>query len=323
MRIVRGLESYPPDAPPAAVALGVFDGIHLAHRKILAEAVARARQAALSAVACTFDPHPAQVLQPDRAPVPISTLGDRLALIGETGVETTVVLPFTLTLAAMEPEAFVKDVLVGRLHAREVVVGYNHTFGRGARGDARLLQELSDRLGFRARVIPPLLIDGVPASSTEVRAALREGDVVRAQRYLGRPYAIRGEVIRGAGRGRTLGFPTANIKPELPLLVPPGVYAGQVEVAGEGHGAVVNIGVRPTFDEHEVVIEAHLLDFSGVLYDVAIQLAFVLRLRPERKFAGVDALRQQIARDVAEARAVLANVGFTPAGPGDNLKCNC
>jgi riboflavin kinase/FMN adenylyltransferase len=323
MRIVRGLESYPPDAPPAAVALGVFDGIHLAHVKILAEAVARARQAGLSAVACTFDPHPAQVLQPDRAPVPISTLDERLTLIGKTGVEATLVLPFTRTLAGMEPEAFVKDILVGRLHAREVVVGYNHTFGRGARGDARLLQELSDRLGFRAHVIPPLLIDGVPVSSTEVRVALREGDVGRARRYLGRPYAIRGEVVQGAGRGRTLGFPTANIKPDLSLLVPAGVYAGHVEVGGGRHGAVVNIGVRPTFDEHQLVMEAHLLDFVGVLYGAAVKLSFVLRLRAERKFAGVEALRQQIATDVAQARQTLASVGFTPAGPGDNLKCNC
>ena len=146
MRIVRGLESVPPDAPASAVALGVFDGVHLGHRAILGTAVALGRAGGLEALACTFDPHPMEVLQPDRAPRPITPLDERLALIGETGVAAVVVLPFTRDLAAIEPEAFVKDVLLGRLRAREIVVGYNHRFGRGARGDAALLESLAARL---------------------------------------------------------------------------------------------------------------------------------------------------------------------------------
>jgi riboflavin kinase/FMN adenylyltransferase len=302
MRTIRGLESYPPDAGPAAVALGVFDGVHLAHRAILGTAATLAREGSLIAVACTFDPHPADVLQPGRGPKPISTLEERLALIAQTGVQVALVLRFTPELAAIEPEAFVKDVLIDRLHAREIVVGYDHRFGRGARGDAALLQALSERLGFRAHVVPPLRIDGVPVSSTGIRAALRAGDIERANGYLGRPYTIGGEVVAGAGRGRTLGFPTANVRPDRDALIPPGVYACRAEVGGATHAAVVNVGIRPTFGEHTLVIEAHLLDFAGTLYGRPIELRFVARLREERRFPGPEALKEQIERDIAAAR---------------------
>src|SRR5256885_4844878 len=229
MRIVRGLESYRADSRPTAVALGVFDGVHLAHRAILGTAVARARAGGFGALACTFDRHPAEILQPDRAPAPITTLDERLGLIAETGVSATIVLAFTRELAAVEPEAFVKDILLGRLRAREIVVGFNHRFGRGARGDARLLESLAARLGFQAHEVPPLLVDGVPVSSSEIRTALQRGDAAAAARFLGRPYAIAGSVTVGAGRGRSLGFPTANIEPDRPLLVARGVYRGRLE----------------------------------------------------------------------------------------------
>ena len=302
MRIVQGLESYRPEPQPAVVALGVFDGVHLGHREILGAAVTRARAGGFVAIACTFEPHPMEVLQAGRAPAPIATLAERLDLIATTGVDTTVVLPFTRELAAVEPEAFVKDVVLQRLRGREIVVGFNHTFGRGARGNARLLEEMAPRLGFRVDVVPPRVVDGVPVSSSEIREALRLGDVERAGRYLGRPYAIRGTVVAGAGRGRTLGFPTANIRPDRPLLIATGVYAGTVEEAGERHGAVVNLGIRPTFGENQLVVEAHLLDFVGDLYDRTVNLAFLARLREERKFADVSALRRQIAEDLELAR---------------------
>jgi riboflavin kinase/FMN adenylyltransferase len=253
-------------------------------------------------VACTFEPHPVEVLHPGQAPAPISTLAERLELLAETGVDATVILDFTPELAAIEPEAFVKNVLLDRLHAHDVVVGYNHTFGRGARGNAQLLQELAGRLGFRAHVVPPLMLDGVPVSSSEIRAALRAGDVERASRYLGRRYTIAGEVVQGAGRGRELGFPTANVKPDRSVLVAPGVYACRVLIGGERHAAVVNIGMRPTFGETTLVVEAHLLDFSGSLYGRQVRLEFVSRLRDERRFQGPEALREQIGRDIAAAR---------------------
>ncbi len=269
-------------------------------------AVTRAREGGMVAVACTFEPHPMEVLQPGRAPAPIATLDERLELIGATGADTTVVLPFTRALAAIEPETFVKDVVLQRLQAREIVVGFNHTFGRGARGNAPLLEDLARQLGFRVDVVPPRIVDGVPVSSSEIREALRLGDVERAGRYLGRPYAIKGTVESGAGRGRTLGFPTANIRPDRPLLIATGVYAGRVEAEGVRHGAVVNVGVRPTFGESQLVVEAHLLDFTGSLYDLSVRLAFIGRVREERKFPGVDALRRQITEDVETARKRLA-----------------
>jgi riboflavin kinase/FMN adenylyltransferase len=303
MRIVQGLASVPPETPPSAVALGAFDGVHLGHRALLRTALTRARAAGLEAVACTFDPHPMEVLQPDRAPRPITTLDERLALIGETGVDAVVVLAFTRELASIEPEAFVKDVLLGRLRAREVVVGYNHRFGRGARGDARLLQDLAARLGFQAHVVPPMTVDGAAVSSTEIRAALQRGDVTTAARDLGRPYAIAGQVTAGAGRGRKLGVPTANIESDRPVLVARGVYRGRTHVDGRSHATVVNVGVRPTFGETTLAVEAHLLDFTGDLYGRRVRLDLLDRLRDEMRFPSVDELKAQIACDIAAVRS--------------------
>jgi len=302
MRTVRGLESFRPEGVASAVALGAFDGIHLGHRAILGTAVAQARQEKLQAVACTFDRHPMEVLQPDRAPMPITTLQERLELIGETGIDTTVVIPFTQAVAAVEANAFVQDVLVQTLKAREIVVGFNHRFGRGARGDTRLLESLADPLGFRAHIVPALMVDGVAVSSSEIRGALQRGDLPGAARLLGRHYSIRGAVVRGAGRGRTLGFPTANVNTDRPLGLPVGVYVCQITIGASQHRAVVNVGVRPTFGENELAVEAHVIDFSGDLYNEGVKLTFLRRLREERKFPSIDALRQQIALDVAAAR---------------------
>lgn len=305
MLIVRGLELYPSEGPPAAVALGVFDGVHLGHRAILDAAVSRAGKTGTRPVACTFDPHPREVLHPGRAPSPITTLDERLALIGQTGIETAVVLRFTQELAAMEPEAFVADVLLARLRAREVVVGVNHRFGKGARGDAALLQALGRELGFSAHIVEPLSIGGVMVSSTAVRGALERGDVVGASQLLGRPYAVAGEVVQGAGRGRSIGFPTANLKLEGALLVPTGVYACRASIGGVPHPAVTNVGVRPTFGENSLAVEVHVLDFVADLYGQRMTLEFRAHLRDERRFESVEALKDQIARDVASARRCL------------------
>src|SRR5215470_17353463 len=265
MRIVRGLPSVPPERRPSAVALGVFDGVHLGHRAILGAAVAHARATGAPALVCTFETHPMEVLQPERAPLPITTLDERLT-------------------------------------ARQVVVGFNHRFGRAARGDAALLRALGTRLGFSVDVVEPLTVDGVPVSSTAIRAALGRGDLDAAARMLGRPYTLPGTVVAGAGRGRTLGFPTANVAPGRPVLVAPGVYACTFEVGGQARRAVVNVGVRPTFGEATLAVEAYLLDFSGDLYGQTVRLTFVSRVREERRFPSVDALRAQIADDVETAR---------------------
>ena len=319
MRTLRGLASYPPDLRPCVAALGAFDGIHLAHARLITTAVERSRVLGLPAVVCTFDPHPANVLWPERAPLPIATLEDNLGWMAALGADAALVIPFTLEFSRMEAEAFVTEVLAGTLGAREIVVGFNHTFGHDARGTAALLTELGTRHGFVARVLPPLRLRGQGVSSSAIRELLREGDAAHAAELLGHPYAVTGVVLRGAGRGRTLGFPTANLRPDRPLVLAPGVYVARAtwERRGERRGerpgeeaggggaadAVVNVGYRPTFDEHQYWVEAHLLDFSGDLYDRTLRLEFLDRIRPEMKFSGVDALKRQVMADIAAARA--------------------
>jgi riboflavin kinase/FMN adenylyltransferase len=307
MRILRGLPSYPPDLRPSVTALGVFDGIHLAHAKVLATAVERARALGIAAVVCSFDPNPAAVLRPGEAPAPIATLDENLARIASIGPDATLIIPFTLEFSKMEAEAFVDGVLVKTLGVREVVVGFNHTFGRGARGTAALLKELGDRHGFVTHVLPPLQVNGLTVSSSAIRDALREGDVERARALLGHPYQVSGTVARGAGRGRTLGFPTANLRPDRPLTLAAGVYAARVSWDDSRGDAVVNVGYRPTFGENQYWIEAYVFDFSGDLYDRRLTIDFLSRIRPEMKFAGVDALRRQVADDMEAARRRLGS----------------
>jgi riboflavin kinase/FMN adenylyltransferase len=305
MRILRDLPSFPPELRPSVAALGAFDGIHLAHAKILDTAVERARVLGVATVACTFDPHPAVVLRPQVTPAPIASLDENLARIAERGVDATLVIPFTRDFSRMEAETFVDEVLVRVLGAREVVVGFNHTFGRGARGTAALLRDLGARRGFVTHVLPPLQVRGLTVSSSAIREALRDGDVELARALLGRPYSVAGTVQRGAGRGRTLGFPTANLRPDRPLVLAPGVYAARARWDGRVADAVVNIGYRPTFDESEYWVEAYLFDFSGDLYDRSLTLDFLCRIRPETKFPGVEALKAQVQKDMEEARRLL------------------
>ncbi len=311
MRILRDLPSFPSELRPSVAAFGAFDGIHLAHAKILDTAVERARTLGVSAVACTFDPHPTAVLRPEKAPAPIATLEENLARIAERGLDATLVIPFTRDFSRMEAETFVDEALVRTLGAREVVVGFNHTFGSGARGTAVLLRELGARHGFVTHVLPPLQVNGLTVSSSAIREALRDGDVEQARAFLGRPYSLTGTVRRGAGRGRTLGFPTANLKPDRPLVLAAGVYAARARWESRQAEAVVNIGYRPTFEESQYWVEAYLFDFAGDLYDRALTLDFLCRIRAEMKFPGVEALTAQVRADMAEARRLLRT---QPAG---------
>jgi riboflavin kinase/FMN adenylyltransferase len=205
----------------------------------------------------------------------------------------------------MKAETFVDEVLRHTVGAREVVVGFNHTFGTGAKGTPALLKELGKRWGFEVHVLPPLEVDGQVVSSSAIREALGEGDVERASALLGRPYLVRGKVQRGAGRGRTLGFPTANLRPDRPLILAPGVYAARVAWDGGGGDAVVNVGYRPTFGEDQYWIETYVFDFAGDLYDRDFAVEFVHRIRREMKFPGVEALKRQVALDMESARRAL------------------
>ena len=309
MRILRGLASFPPELAPCVAALGAFDGIHLAHATILDTAVARARALGVSSVVCTFDPHPATVLRPDRAPAPIATLPENLARMAEHGPDAALIIRFTPEFSRIEAEAFADDVLRTTLRVREVVVGFNHTFGRGARGTATLLKGLGDAHGFVVHVLPPLQVGGQTVSSSAIREALREGEVDLARAFLGRPYLVSGTVLRGAGRGRTLGFPTANLRPDRPLILAPGVYAARAVWDDTRADAVVNVGYRPTFGEDQYWVEAYVFDFSGDLYDRTLTIEFVHRIRAEMKFAGIESLKRQVSADMEAARRLLQGRG--------------
>ena len=301
----------------ACVAVGNFDGVHLGHRALVAAARAAAAAGGGTPVVLTFDPHPARVLAPDSAPRALMTLSQKARVLERLGVRVLAVLPFTAEVARAAPDEFAARVLQGALGAEAVVVGDNFHFGRGRAGDVSVLRALGGDLGFRVVEVPPVMVDGLRVSSSRVREALTVGEARVAAALLGRPHHVEGRVVRGAGRGRTIGVPTANLQPGGQMLPALGVYAAWCwpEGASVATAGVVNIGRRPTFDDGAVSVEAHLLDYEGDLYGQALGLSFVDRLREERAFPGPEALVRQIGQDIAEARGVLS--GTPPASPLD------
>jgi len=301
------LDALSPQAWPAAsVTVGNFDGVHRGHQALVREAVAGARAASGTSVVLTFDPHPSRVLSPDRAPASLMTLGQKAEVLSGLGVDRLAILPFTRELSEQEPDAFARDVLAGALRARLVVVGSNFRFGRGRAGDVAQLEALGRSLGFAVRGVAPVWHEGAPISSSRVREALARGAVASAADLLGRTYFVDGRVVRGDGRGRTIGVPTANLEAVNEIRPRAGVYAGRVRTPdGVDRPAAVNIGRRPTYGQDTLTLEAHILDFEGDLYGAPLRVAFVERLRDERKFADPEALVAQIRADIAQARRIL------------------
>ncbi len=292
---------------PVVVALGNFDGVHLGHQVVVRRAVEEGRKRGLRVVAATFDPHPRAVLWPGNEPKLLTTLEVRreLLLLG-CGVDEVRGIRFDRELSKKSPREFVLEVLVGSLGAGVVVVGENFRFGHKASGDVAELGQCMREVGGEAYAVPISHALGEDISSTRIRELVAGGEVREAARLLGRPYLLRGEVVEGDKRGRQLGFPTANVLPDERALVPGrGVYAGHVWVGSERYGACTNVGTAPTFERRDSRVEAHLLDYGGDLYGKVVDVTFEERLRPERRFAGVEELKEQIARDVAEARRVL------------------
>ncbi len=294
-----------------AVAIGNFDGVHLGHQRLIALARQRARDRAAPAAVLTFDPHPVRVLRPQLAPPLVTPLPRKLELLEAHGVEAAVVQPFDLAYAATPADAFVANDLAGRLGCADVIVGYDFTAGHErARVDA--LRPLLERHGIRLHVVEPVTSDGLVVSSTKVREFILEGNVEAAALLLTRPYDVDGVITRGAGRGRTFGFPTANVRTGA-LLPANGVYVVRAAVGGGAggwdavYGGVCNVGVKPTVETGAAVTaEAHLFGFDGHdLYEEPIRVAFLTRLRDERRFPSVEALRAQIALDVQRARDLL------------------
>lgn len=291
----------------AWVTIGAFDGVHRGHQALLRDFVAEARAHNAPAVVVTFYPHPAEVLGNRRNPFYLSTPEEKAALIARLGVDVLVTHPFNREVAQRSARDFMED-LHAHLGLRRLWVGYDFALGRHREGDIPTLRRLGEALGYTLHVVEAYRQDGMVVSSTRIRQALAAGDVALAARLLGRPYAVPGKVTRGDGRGRQLGFPTANLAVWPKRMMPAaGVYACQAEAAGEVYPAVVNLGVRPTFERRAVAprLEAHLLDFSGDLYGQTLTLHFIARLRPEQRFPSAEALAAQIARDVAAAREAL------------------
>ena len=292
----------------AVVTIGNFDGVHRGHLALVERATAGARRSGAAAVALTFDPHPAAVLRPDAVPPALQSLEARVATLRAHGCDHVEVVTFDAALAALTPREFAEQLLVARLDAQLVVVGENFRFGAGAQGDVDVLRALGEELGFAVEAVGLVDAGDGPVSSSAIRALLAAGDLEEVTRALGRPYTLDGEVVRGEGRGRTIGVPTANVAVDPARAMPAdGVYACLVAAPGEeGVPAVVNIGWRPTFDGTSRTVEAHLLvDGEPDLYGRRLELALVARIRGEQRFDGPDRLVARIREDVAEARRLL------------------
>jgi riboflavin kinase/FMN adenylyltransferase len=288
------------------LAIGNFDGVHVGHQHIFALARQKAHARGGQAGVLTFDPHPAKVLAPDVAPPLICPLERRLELIAACGIDLVVVEPFDRALAALSPEAFMGDVLCGALGARDIVVGPDFTFGRGRAGTVDTLRTAGAACGFSVTVAPQVTASGLVASSSKIRELVLEGRVGGAARLLGRNFELSGEVVRGAGRGRSIGIPTANVQTKNELLPRGGVYAGYVRIDQERSQAAINVGTNPTFTRGDALsIEAHLLDWQGDLYGRTVTVELVERLRPEQRFSDAAELVAQIRRDILSARELL------------------
>jgi riboflavin kinase/FMN adenylyltransferase len=290
------------DAGRTDISVGTFDGLHVGHQKILQSVRERANASRYRAAVITFDPHPMRVLHPDRAPLMIQTLSQRLAGFEQMGLDAALVLRFDHALSLVSPEEFIERILVGGMRTGAILVGANFRFGHRGAGDVRLLGEFGKRDGFDVETIPPVEVGGQIVSSTAIRGAVASGNVAAAIPLLGRAFSLTGEIRAGAGRGRTILFPTLNLAPEQELLPKLGVYATESAVGGKLYSSVTNVGTRPTFNGEGVTVESHLFGFSENVAGGPMEVRFHARIRDERKFSAADALRAQIARDIDAAR---------------------
>ena len=330
MLVLEGVDAaaLPANLKETVATVGTFDGVHRGHLDVLARLATRARESGRTSLLLTFEPHPLDVLRPERAPMLLTTRGEKLLAIGSAGIDCVAILPFTRELADLAAEDFVDRILRERFRMAELLIGHDHGFGRGRAGDVETLRSLGVSRGFHVDVIPPVQMpDGEAVSSTHIRRSIDAGDLATAEMALGRRYSVRGEVMHGDARGRGLGFPTVNVIPESPRkLVPPdGVYAVEVATAIGRFGGMLNLGERPTFDDARRTIEAHLFDTSGDFYGDVVEVGFVARLRATQRFAGPAELMQQLALDeegarraltlLAEAAKLKGSMHFPPSTP--------
>jgi riboflavin kinase/FMN adenylyltransferase len=305
MELVQGLP-LPINERPTVLTIGAFDGVHFGHQQLIGSVVRRAQTLGYQSAVLTFDPHPDLVIRPERGRYNLTTIQERAEQIAQLGVDLLIVLPFNRDVMAQTAHEFMTR-LTQALVLRELWVGPDFALGRGREGNLARLREIGQELGYIVQPIEPLHLDGVTISSSRIREALAAGDIEAANLLLGRSFSVTGPVVEGHRRGRTIGFPTANISVEaLHVLPADGVYVCRAQVGDQRFGAVTNIGVRPTFDGTQRTIEAYLLDFSSDIYGETVRLEFLHRLRGEQKFDGIAALIEQINKDTAAARAWLA-----------------
>ena len=309
MQIVENLAAFDTRTYPKPVlALGNFDGVHRGHQAIFQHVVARAREVAGTSMVFTFEPHPLQVLAPEKAPPLLTTYEQKIRLIATFGITVALRVPFTEQLARQEPIEFVREILWRRLGIHEVVVGHDFRFGHRRAGTVDFLQAQAEHFGYRVTVIPAVRQDDTVVSSSNIRRLLIEGHVEQAARLLGRYYAIEGPVVEGFRRGRQLGFPTANVRPTNAIVPYKGVYAVRVEWEKRLYPGIANVGYNPTFGNQALSVEAHLFDVDVHLYGATVCVEFLHRIRDERKFASVEELAAQIACDAQQARMVHAKL---------------
>jgi riboflavin kinase/FMN adenylyltransferase len=290
------------------LTIGNYDGLHLGHRRIIERIKVKAREKDGTSMLMTFHPHPLTILKPDKLIGLITPLHVKRRLIEEAGIDVLFIIPFTDEFHLISPEDFVSNLLVEKLGIKGMIVGYDFKFGKGGKGNVEYLASKSAEYGFFFEIQAAITLDGEKVGSNRIRKMIQEGDAWKAAKHLGRPYMIEGTVIKGDGRGRTIGFPTINLKTDFPLTPKRGVYISEVEVDGKKFPAVTNIGYNPTFDGQSQTIETYILDFSQDLYGREIALYFLDRIRDEVKFGSVDELKGMIWKDVEIARAYFNKV---------------
>jgi len=298
----------PPHVNGTVITVGTFDGVHRGHRDVVERLVKRARVLKIPSVLVTFEPHPLEIVNPAAAPLLLTTHDEKQEVLAETGIDYMAVIPFTAELASYSAEDFVELVLRRCFRLRELLIGYDHGFGKQRAGNVDVLKVLGERDRFRVEVVAPVsTADGHSVSSTSIRRAVAGGDLAKAAESLGRLYSVSGQVIEGSKRGRTIGFPTLNLgaPPQRKLLPPEGVYAVRVQTPNGPVGGMMNLGPRPTFGDLATSLEVHLFDTDGDLYGAQVRVDFVARLRETRKFASAEQLSKQLAHDERDARSAL------------------
>jgi len=301
MRIFESLDFFERFVNPV-LTIGNYDGLHLGHKRIMERIQEKARDLNGTSMLMTFHPHPLTILRPDKFIGLITPLHVKKRLIEEAGIDVLIIIPFTDDFRHVTPEAFVDNLLVKKLGIKGLIVGYDFKFGKEGKGNVEYLALHSTEYGFFFEIQGAITFDGEKVGSNRIRKMIQEGDVGKAALHLDRPYMIEGTVVKGEGRGRTIGFPTINLKTEFPLIPKRGVYITDVDVGGKRYPAVTNIGYNPTFDGQSLTIETYILDFSGDLYDRNIALYFLERVRNEVRFSSVDELKERIWKDVEVAR---------------------